>query len=209
MNSRLVIVVLALSALLIPAAGAEARTCAKSGKLVSGELVLLTNGHEVQRGATLRRGNPYEVHKAAVVRFQRVVYELTPGSEFMLACFGHTPKEGAIYPRVHLNKGQATSEAKQGAPGAIDTNEAMADPFADRAMTIHVRRVPRGGGSMLGTTTIDRRSSDGFVNVTPYVGRKPGTCRQSRAARRVSKSFSGGYFRGTAKYYGYSPNSPR
>ena len=192
-----------------PGGAHAATTCDSRAKLERGALSRLTDDKHVESGATIDRGDPFHADSAAKIRFQDVVYKLRRGSEFMLACFGHTVKQGAIYPRLSLHTGHARLIARAGAPGAISTNEAMADPFADRAMRITVRRAPRPSNPLFGKTTVDRLTGDGYVNLTPYVGERPGTCRQVDGGKLVSKKLVDGYFKGTARYRGYAPGSPR
>ncbi len=200
----------AIAALLVPATGASAaKDCNNRAKLVSGKLSRLTDDRHFQQGAEIGRNVPFHADTDAEIRFQEVVYELRKGSEFILACFGHTVQQGAIYPRVELFKGHAKLIAKDGHPGAISTNEAMADPFADRGMRIVVSRDPRNSNPLFGVTKVDQAKGGGYVNVTPYVGPKPGTCRQVEGGTFESKRLENGYFKGSADYRGYSPTSPR
>ena len=196
--------VAAASVLVAPAtaaaAAAAAKECDKTAKLASGKLERQTDGKHVQAGATLRRPDPFHAESAAKIRFDGVVYKVRRGSEFLLACFGHTVQQGAIYPRLSLHKGHAKLFARSGAPGAISTIEAMSDPFADRAMRIVVTRRLTKPNRPFGRTVVDKVHGRGSVNITPYVGPKPGTCRQGDGGTFVSKKFVGGFFRGSANY---------
>ncbi len=201
---------LAIAALLLPATAASAaKECNQRAKLVSGKLSRLTDDEHFEARAEILRGRPFHADTDAEIRFQEVVYELRKGSEFILGCFGHTPQQGAIYPRIDLHKGHAKLTAKDGHPGAISTNEAMADPFADKGMRIVVTRDPRNSNPLFGVTKVDQAKGGGYVNVTPYVGPKPGTCRQVEGGTFESKRLENGYFKGSADYRGYSPTSPR
>jgi hypothetical protein len=204
------IAVLTAAALLAPAAGASAaKDCKKTAKLASGKLSRLYDDRHFEKGATLRRDIPFGADTKAKIRFQGVTYKLRRRSEFALGCFGHTVKQGAIYPRVSLRKGQARLIARTGSPGAISTNEAMADPFADRGMRIAVSRRPKNAAGPFGKTWVNRLSGGGYVNLTPYVGKRRGTCRQVDGGTFTSKRLVGGYFKGSARYRGYSSGSPR
>lgn len=200
---------LALVFLLAPAAAAGAKTCKSTAELRSGELHRLGPGTQYGKGDTLRRPHAYEARRKSKIRFQGVTFKLARGSWFALGCFGHSVAQGAIFPSVTLHKGQVKMISSRGAPGSVVTNEAMADPFADRGMRIVVKRRPKNDPLRLGKTWVDKVKGSGYVNLTPYVGPRPGTCRQVDGGRFTSKKFVHGYFRGTARYRGFSPSSPR
>ena len=202
---------LVLLALLVPAASAGAKTCKKTAELRSGELHRLGAGTQFEKGDTLRRPQAYEAERKSKVRFQGVTFVVADGSWFALGCFGHTVAQGAIYPSMTLHKGQVKMISSAGKPGSVVTNEAMADPFADRGMRIVVKRRPKNDDSPLavGKTWVDKVKGSGYVNLTPYVGPRPGTCRQVDGGKFVSRKFVHGYFKGRAYYRGFSPGSPR
>jgi hypothetical protein len=197
---KVILAALAATCVLVVPAAASAKECGKTAKLASGTLERLTDEKHLRAGATLRRPDPFHAERAAKIRFGGVVYKVKRGSEFILACFGHTVQQGAIYPRLSLHKGRAKLIARNGVPGAISTIEAMSDPFADRAMRIVVTRRLTKPNRPFGKTTVDKVHGRGAVNITPYVGPKPGTCRQGDGGTFISKKFVGGFFRGSAKY---------
>jgi hypothetical protein len=201
---------LAILLLLVPAGTTSAaRDCDSKAKLVYGQLARLDNGNHVEKGATIRRGPPFKVERKAKIRFQGASFKVDGRSEFSLSCFGESAAEGAIYPSIWLWKGRAKMIAGAGRPGALVTNEAMAGPVGKAAIQIVAKRRPKSPTSRFGRTWVDRVKGKGYVNLTPYVGPRPGTCRYVDGGIFTSKKLVGGYFRGTAKYRGYSPNSPR
>lgn len=201
---------LAAGALLVPAGAASAaRSCDSKAKLVSGKLHRLDNGNHAEKGATIRRGPPFRAERKAKIRFQDATFKAARGAEFTLSCFGESAAEGAIYPSLWLWRKQAKVIAPAGRPGAIITNEAMAGPVGKAAMQIVVKRRRKSPTSSFGRTWVDRVKGRGYVNLTPYVGPRPGTCRYVDGGVFTSKRLVAGYFKGTARYRGYSPGSPR
>ena len=205
----LVIAALGAALLLVPAGNAAAQAqnrCDKNAKLTSGVIENKVNGKRLEKGDRISRES-YALFRAktkAKVRYQGVVYSLRRGSDFGLGCFGRSVQQGGIHPRLILRKGWVKLIAHAGKPGAVSTYEAMADPFADRAMRIVVKRRIKSPSVPYGTTRVNRVKGAGYVNLTPYVGPSPGTCRQ----------VDGGTFRshsrgGSARYRGYSASSPR
>jgi hypothetical protein len=192
---------LAAAALLAPASAASAGDCHNTAKLASGELSRLDDGRHLEKGATIRRGPPYKAERKSKIRFQGATFKVADGSEMTLSCFGESAAEGAIHPSVWLWKGQVKVIAAAGRPGAIITNEAMAGPIAHGAIRIVVKRRRKSPTSNFGRTWVDRVKG-GEVNLTPYVGPRPGTCRYVDGGVFTSKRLVNGYFRGTARYRG-------
>ena len=95
--------------------------------------------------------------------------------------------------------GSAHVRAKAGEPGAVDTGQALVNPFARAAMTFEV--VLTGTSELnveQGVTHVALLKGSGRINVTPYVGPSPGTCRQVHTAEL--RSPTKGRPRGAASY---------
>ena len=205
----LAIAVLGTALLLVPAGGAAAQAqnrCDKNAKLTSGVIENKVSGKRLEKGDRISRES-YDLFTAktkAKVRYQGVVYSLLRGSDFGLGCFGRSVQQGGIYPRLILRKGWVKLIARAGKPGAVSTYEAMADPFADRAMRIIVKRRLKKPSVPYGKTRVNRVRGAGYVNLTPYVGPRPGTCRQVDGGTFASSAGPG-----RARYRGYSASSPR
>ena len=192
------VVLVAAAPLLVAAPTAEARTkiCAKTAKVISGSVVVpgyddpvAPGGHATPNSAKdvpvkrlSRTAVEYAVPagKSAVVAVQGVRFRLSQEANFRYGCFGHSPAQGALYPRIALNRGKVVATTRAGRPGAVSTGMGMADPFADAAMTFEVKA---GGRPEYPVVTMRRTAGDGKVNVTPYAGPRPGTCRQVGTAR--------------------------
>ena len=194
--------------LLVPASAAASppNKCAKGAKLTSGAVENKVSGRRYEKGDRVPREDwdLFTARTKAKIRYQGVVYSLRRKSDFGLGCFGHSVQQGAIYPRVVLRKGWVKLIARAGKPGAVSTMEAMADPFADRAMRIIVKRRVKKPALPYGKTRVNRVAGAGYVNLTPYVGPSPGTCRQVDGG-----TFNSSARGGSARYRGYSPGSPR
>jgi hypothetical protein len=199
----------AILLVLAPAGSASANSCKSTAELRSGELHRLGPGTRFEKGDTLRRPHAYEAQRKSKIRFQGVTYVVAPDSWFALGCFGHSLAQGVIYPSMTLHKGQVKMISSGGKPGSVVTNEAMADPFADRGMRIVVKRRPKKDPLMFGKTWVDKVKGRGYVNLTPYVGPRSGTCRQVDGGKFVSRKLVNNYFKGSAYYRGFAPGSPR
>ena len=173
------------------------------------------------RVGTLDGKRYYYVAKASKLSYQKATYSLTKGSVFTLTCFG-SGSGVAKYPSLALKMGKVTMASKSGKPGGVMTNEGLYDPYGYRDITFTVSRTVKGGNPTLqevldgspylfnlGTSKVRKTKGSAFINVTPYVGKRIGTCRQSKGYTGISKSMKNGYLVGTAKYTGYAPHSVR
>ena len=163
----------------------------------------------------------YYVAKAAKLSYQKATYRLTKGSMFTLTCFG-AGSGVAKYPSLALKVGKVTMASKSARPGGVATNEGLYDPYSYRDITFTASRTIRGGNPTLqeildgspslfdlGTSKVRKTKGSAYINVTPYVGRRTGTCRQSKGYTGVSKRIKNGYMVGTARFTGYAPHSVR
>jgi hypothetical protein len=176
------LIVAALSAaFLFPgtAVAAGGNACKKQATVTEGVVVAIDT-QTAQPGTepvtTLRReaGSVYAVpsDQRATVVFQGVTYKLSPKSEFMLGCFGENRNDGARFPRVVLGKGKVTVETTKTKPGAVSNQAGMAGPVGRPAMAFTVTAVDFAHM----TVTVKKATGD-QVNITPYAGKRKGTCR--------------------------------
>jgi hypothetical protein len=228
---RLLAVPLALVALAAAAPAAAAKECSRSATVTAGTVQDLRQGTVGPDGVYTLDGAPaerrlsgralYATAAAATLSYEGVTYRLAPRTVFGLSCFGHSRKEGARFPALELRAGRVAVTSEAGRPGAVSANEGLWDPYRERAMRFSVTRTAKGapsfarllreGPSVLqyGTARVRKTGGDGYLNITPYVGRGRGVCRQAKGGRFVSKRLVGGYFEGTSRFDGLAPFSPR
>lgn len=225
-----------LAALSFPAASAAAPAlkCARTAKVTSGKVLkafsipLDAQGNpdlDQPRSTTLRRGVFYYAAQRSAITMQRSRYTVLPGAIFGLSCWGRVTTGDATYPMLDLDRGTARVVTRTGRPAGLTSAELLADPYADRAMTFSLTRTPRGEPTLAellasspgapallryGATRSRKTAGTGYVNFAPYVGRNPGLRRQAKTARATSTSRAAdGSLRGTARFTGLAPFSPR
>lgn len=179
-------------------------------------------------GSVLRsqnRGHFYELAGVSVtLRWGSNAYELSHGATFALGCYGQAKGSNVFYPALSMLSGSATLHAAASDPGGVLTNEGLYGPIPGQQIhhgyTFHVIRVLRTpadhehlllwfanyANQPTGTSTIVTRDAS-LVNVTPYVGPRPGSCRHVRKAILHStgmQSVGGGQYvqTGTSQYFG-------
>jgi len=227
---------LVCGALLVPAlaaspASAAAKTCSRKATVTAGTVVDLTRTTADAEGNPVLSTTPvskltgasrYVATGAATIKAGAVTYKLTKEAIFGLSCFGHSRAQGARYPAVILERGTATWTTARRKPGAIISTEGLWDPYAEVALDAKVTRTPSGDPSLdrilregpgvlrFGTAKVSRTTRKGYLNITPYVGRKSGLCRQGKGGTFTSTRFdSRGYAKGTSKFVGLASFSPR
>lgn len=229
---KLTAAALAVAACALTAAPAQAagKQCSRKATVTSGTVLSMSTATVAEDGTQQLDPTPqkklngimvYTSSTAAKVKYQKVVYTLEAGAVFGLSCFGHSVAEGAKFPLITLYMGKATVKFRNGRPGAVSAGEGLWDPYQEKAMTMTVTRTPKGkptvdevlqkgqGALMLGTVKVRKMAGKGYLNVTPYVGRKPGVCRQAKGGTFVSKRLAGGYLKGTSKFTSLAPFSAR
>jgi len=224
----------ALLALPTAASAAPALKCARTAKVTSGKVLEATSIPLDAQGnpdldqparTILRRGTFYYAARRSAITMQRSRFTVLEGAIFGLSCWGRVATGDATYPMLDVDRGTARVVARAGRPAGLTSAELLSDPYADGGMTFSLTRTPRGEPSLAeilasspgratllryGTTRSRKSAGGGYVNFTPYVGRNPGLRRQAQAARATSTSRArDGSLRGTARFTGLAPFSPR
>jgi hypothetical protein len=204
--------------LLLPAATAAAKAPAKA-KIVktTGEGEVIAYGADAPEGTplsgtTMKRRHVYEFRGlAATIRMGRTTYKAAPGTIVLLTQYAVSktaPRWGALGMLV----GTLDVTTPSRAPGGVTSEEGLFGPIDPYKMRYRVSRElnddapvePNDVGAFFanvynqraGKTTVE--SLDGHtVNITPYVGAKPGTCRHADKATLKTTSTFG---KGTASY---------
>ena len=232
MRASTIAVVLA-AALLAPSAAAaktaptpvKGQECTRAADVQEGAVARLTTGTVGDDGklvfddrvAHLKGGKVYIVVKDATIAYHGVTYTAQADTIFLLTCFGESARAGAIFPSIDLLTGVLSAHAREGKPGAIVANEAMWGPAGRQDISFRVSRTAKGDPSPVeifsggpetlsfGTSKVAKTAGDGYLNVTPYVGPRPGSCRHAKGGTFVSKRLKRGYYQGTADYDGLAP----
>jgi hypothetical protein len=224
MRSAVVALTLAVGATVAvaPPASAVAWTCAKTAHIdsVTGSGYLNIYGSKTPTGAkwhgdTMRRNHFYELHHVQVhVSYGGASEVLGDNAIVHLSCAGIAAGDPLDVPNVVMLRGTDVVHATRGTPATVSTEEGLFGPVpGSQAMVYRVHRSLTDDNLTLegalawfddyqnqptGTSTT-KSKVDLTVNVTPYVGKDPGTCRQVDHAVLVTK---GTYGRGTAVYDG-------
>lgn len=210
----------------VPAQAADATPsaqwqCASTATITdrSGDGQVEWYGQEAPTGATwhgdtVRRKHFYELHHLAItIDFGHVTYTISRNAIFRIGCSGVSAGSPLEVPDVSLMRGKAVVHTTRRVPGSVSTEEGLFGPvpgggamayLVSRALT---QSAPPSmndkiywyadySNQPVGTTDTQAKSAD-KVNVTPYVGPDPGTCRHVDSAELTTKSSFG---HGTATY---------
>jgi hypothetical protein len=222
-----------LALLALPAGSSAAgMKCAKTAVVKSGKIAKIQQITRDEQGKplvdkaptvkTLRRSTYFVAVDPSTIMMQGSRFTVGDGAVFSLSCWGHSAKEGAKYPMLDIGAGTATVTARDGRSVGLTSDESLLDNFADKNMTFSLTRTPEGDPSLediitggpgllaFGTTVAKKTAGDGFINLTPYVGTKPGTCRQAKGGKLTSTGRDArGFLKGSATYTGFASSSPR
>ena len=114
--------------------------------------------------------------KVAVVTVQGVTFRIGSNTEFTYGCFGHSQAEGPRWPRIELlGSGTVTVSNRGGSAGAVSTPAGLINPVATAASKFSVRFSELTSRSVTRVARLAGPSES--INVTPYVGPRPGSCR--------------------------------
>lgn len=224
---RLAQLSLAVASLTLALAGpAWGKECDREARVTKGTVLDLTRGHFESNGSfnldgakvdELAGGPTYLTDGKATLKFQGVTYRMMQETIFRLGCFGHSRAEGAVYPSIYLMMGSASVRAQEGKPGGISTNEALVDPYLSKRGTFRLTRTGKGNPSaaevlrkgpgvlLLGTSKARKVRGEGYLNITPYVGPRSGTCRQATGGTLTSRGVRGRFLEGTSSFSGLAP----
>lgn len=219
----LAVAVCATLAVAVAPANAAAKSCSRKATTTAGTVVDLTRATQAEDGGwqlpeqTVKHLDAISVYAATsdvTVSYAKVTYRFEQGAIFMLSCFGHSRAEGAKYPSITLASGSVTAKFAAGKPGAVSSPEGLWDPYASKAMTMTVTRAAKGAPTLddvlangldalnFGTVKVKKTAGAGYLNVTPYVGAKPGVCRQALGGTFVSTRLQKGQIKGTSTFVG-------
>jgi hypothetical protein len=209
---------------MVPARASAAGRCPTSwtARIVSekGAGQVLVYGRESPAGAplrghTLRWFHFYEVQgKTVTFRYGANRYTAGPGAIFDIQCYAET-KGDPKFPAVSLLSGTLRVRTSKAKAGGVVTEEGLYGPVPGQtqAMAYTVTRKPSStslslwdklnwfagyGNQPTGTTTVTAVGRP-RINVTPYVGERPGSCRHCKQATLTTR---GSFGRGDASYGG-------
>ena len=208
MTHRLIAAAAVAAALVVPASPALAKSCASSAAITSGTIVrpaytevppdpaapsqspqLVRDPAKDRPLEKLTRVPALVTSTHATVEVQHVKYTLGEGTSVRLTCFGETKSEGAIFPNLAILQGWVKVKAPAGHPGGVSTSGALVNPFQRAGQTFKVQLTGEHQADYEPPITkVTKLAGSGLVNVTPYVGPQPGTCRDVKTAKLVMAS---------------------
>jgi hypothetical protein len=222
--STITLALAALAVAAVPATAAKPKQCSRQATVDDGTVLDMTTAHPGPDGQLtldqtavryLKARHAYTTTATARFAFDGVVYTIERGAVFNLSCFGHSKADGAKFPSLVLHVGEVAVAAKADKPGAVTSNEVMFDPYQSKAISFTVTRTVRGAPSFqkiladgpsatrFGVTEVRKlKKAANYLNITPYVGPRSGTCRQAKGGVFSSRKIEDGYYRGSSEYYG-------
>ena len=167
----------------------------------------------------------YATTGPASISYLGVTFKVTADTVFQLGCWGEHVGQPASHPDLSLTMGTVTVQDPAGDPGAVVADEGLVGTYSmpspaqrftmTRSLHGHVsfQRFLDYGPSvaMLGTVHARKTAGRGYLNFTPYVGSRPGTCRQGAGYVATSRVFNraSGTFSGSASFSGLASFSVR
>jgi hypothetical protein len=205
-----------------PPASAAGWQCAKTAHVedVSGPGYVNWYGQEAPtgekwKGETLKREHFYELHHVHVrLSFGGATEVLSGNAIVLLGCSGVSAGSPEDIPNLVVLTGTIVVHATHATPATVSTEEGLFGPvpgsaamvykvhrsLTDSALTLEEALAWYSNNQFQPTGTTKTRTKSGLkVNVTPYVGTDPGTCRQVDHAVLTTKK---SYGNGTAVYDG-------
>lgn len=230
-NLLAVVAVLAASGASASAASAQ---CSRVATVKSGSVKNIYQASQDATGHTQLTGPDntaltakgfYATTGPASISYLGVTFKVAADTVFQLACWGEHVGQPASHPDLSLTMGTVTVQDRAGAPGALAANEGLVGTYSQPSpaqrftmtRTLHGRvsfqRLLDTGPSvaMLGTVVARKLGGGGYLNFTPYVGSRPGTCRQGAGYVATSRVFHAatGTLGGSATFSGLAPFSVR
>ena len=157
------------------------------------------------------------------ISYLGVTFKVAAHTVFQLACWGEHVGQPASHPDLSLTMGTVTVQDRASDPGAVVANEGLVGTYSEPSPTqrftmtrtlhghVSFQRFLDYGPSvaMLGTVYARKLAGGGYLNFTPYVGSRPGTCRQGAGYAATSKVFNRatGTLSGSATFSGLAPFS--
>jgi hypothetical protein len=230
-NLLAVVAVLVVSGASASAASAQ---CSRVAKVKSGSVKNIYQASPGATGHTQLSGPDnqrliakgfYATISPASISYLGVTFKVTTHTVFQLSCWGEHVGQPASHPDLSLTMGTVTVQDRAGHPGAVVADEGLVGTYSvpSPAQRFTMMRTLRGHVSfqrfldfgpsvaMLGTVHARKLTGRGYLNFTPYVGSRPGTCRQGAGYIATSKLFNRatGTFSGSATFRGLAPFSVR
>ena len=215
-------------------ASAASAQCSRVANVKSGSVKNIyqaspgATGHTQLTGPdnqTLTAKGFYATTDPANISYLGVTFKVAADTVFQLACWGEHVGQPASHPDLSLTMGTVTVQDRSNDPGAIAANEGLVGTYSEpspaqrftmtRTLHGHVsfQRFLDAGPSvaMLGTVYARKLAGGGYLNFTPYVGSRPGTCRQGAGYVATSRVFNQatGTLSGSASFTGFAPFSVR
>lgn len=221
-SSRAALAAAAAALLLVPATAAAAapRSAQLADVVGSGHVIAYGNEHPdgaPLAGTKLDARHVYELAGVtAVVHFGGTTYRMSDGTNFALHSYRFSKSDRALKPSILLLTGRLEVETAAKGPGGVESEEGLFNPLAagpwkigftverklaDPKQLTSIGRALFYGNTRdqpRGTTTV-KSAGKPALNITPYVGKRIGSCRHAHGARLATKS---GYGKGTATYAG-------
>lgn len=203
----LVITTLAAGAIMgaAPARAADNAPCSTSApsttaKLVSGTLSVNDFANPVKTvrsGATLDYDTSYRALTKVTLSWLGNTAVARTGTFINLACYGLSVKQRAVNPSFYIRSGALTVTAAGRTPLGVTTIAALLGPVPeDVGKNLTYWAGEASSATAWPTTSVKVTGKTRRVNVTPYAGPRPGSCRVVTSARLVYNPNTGG----TASY---------
>ena len=230
-NLLAIVAVLAVSGAWASAASAQ---CSRVAHVKSGSVKNIyqaspgATGHTQLSGPDNKRliaKGFYAAISSASISYLGVTFTVTNHTVFQLSCWGEHVGQPASHPDLSLTMGTVTVQDRAGSPGAVVADEGLVGTYSvpSPAQRFTMTRTVRGQVSfqhfldygpsvaMLGTVHARKLAGPGYLNFTPYLGSRPGTCRQGAGYIATSNVFNRatGKFSGSATFSGLAPFSVR
>jgi len=152
-------------------------------------------GKALHAGQRLRSSALYRAaHKTEISWFQSTV-SVSKGTQVTTGCYGYAVGQPANKPDLSIMMGTATVHDQGQRPLGIVTPAALVTPY-EGEMSAHpkVGYVVREHHSarQFPTVTLHTLKGTPSINVTPYAGPQPGSCRHAKWAKLVYNPNTGG-----------------
>lgn len=164
--------------------------CPVTGAVVQqGELVKQTDSglHDtsvkIQRLQPLRRLRTYRADQPSTIRWLKNTMTVTTGTYVTMSCFGLAAGDPVNNPAFFVMRGFAETHDRGSRPLGILTIQALigANPEnVGKNLDFTVKTMDGDTGPVY--TKVNVLPGTSWVNITPYVGKDPGTCRQASSA---------------------------
>lgn len=176
---------------------AGAARCQVGGaKVAKGELNAQKNEHDssvvVDPGSKLRPSAEYRATEPTVITWLRSRAQVTAGTFVSMSCFGFAVGDPANNPALYVLQGTATVHDRGTRPLGILTIEALVGPAPQQqGQRLNFTTGEHYGKHTPSTTRVHTLRHTPYVNITPYVGPEPGTCRHAISATLISSGATG------------------